>query len=563
MTMFGRLQLSISTKLYTIFALLVAVTAMFSIFAVFQSRHHAALTGKFGEVFEGLQNVERVNGLIYAVVMESRGVYMSDDLPTSRKYAGFLLKFNEQLAVVMKNWQQTVGPDDTMQFEEFSQRVNQFISFRKELARLGMEVSGAAGREWGDNDANRSVRTALNKDLEQLAALYAKRSRAIYAEMQDNIDTTVWVTSLLATGALLLATIGAIIIWRAVTRPLGEIARVIETVASGAAGVTIPYRERGDEIGALSRSIGVFEDAMRRNEKLSRAVVDEAEARNVRQQQMMTEINSFGGGVENTLTELALISEQMLKASAELSFAADQAAKRTDSAMSASAEASTYVRSIAAAAEELSASVVEIDRQVRQSNAMTEKAIVEAKRTNAEIKALDDAAKRIGDVVKLITAIAEQTNLLSLNATIEAARAGDAGKGFAVVAGEVKALAGQTAKATKEISSQVGAIQQSTSRSVDAIGTIQHTIHELGEITMAITTAIAQQSAATHEISHNAVVAAARTGDSASEVHRVGEATNDTRENATSVKSVADGLDLFANRIRNQLNGFFQKLRSA
>ena len=64
---------------------------------------------------------------------------------------------------------------------QFAKRIAQFIDFRRELARLGTEVSPAAGREWGDNDANRSVRKALNKDLEKLAELYADRASRIYA----------------------------------------------------------------------------------------------------------------------------------------------------------------------------------------------------------------------------------------------------------------------------------------------------------------------------------------------------------------------------------------------
>jgi methyl-accepting chemotaxis protein len=221
------------------------------------------------------------------------------------------------------------------------------------------------------------------------------------------------------------------------------------------------------------------------------------------------------------------------------------------------------VRDIAAAAEELTASVREIERQVTQSNAIAEKAVGDAERTNHEIKALDEAARRIGDVVKLITAVAEQTNLLALNATIEAARAGEAGRGFAVVAQEVKALAGQTAKATEEITGQIAGMQQATERSVDAIASIQRTIREVGDITATIAAAVTEQGAATQEIARSAEVASRRTIETASEVDRVGEATGETRSNATAVKSVSEELGTLAGDIRGRVEGFFEKLRVA
>ena len=146
-------------------------------------------------------------------------------------------------------------------------------------------------------------------------------------------------------------------------------------------------------------------------------------------------------------------------------------------------QASSNVSAVASAAEELSASVEEIGRQVRQSAGAVEQAGQRTEKSIAEIEGLAAATQRIDGVLSLIQAIAEQTNLLALNATIEAARAGDAGRGFAVVAHEVKALAGQTAKATAEIGQNVGLIQASTRNAVDAVREIGNAVREINEVT--------------------------------------------------------------------------------
>ena len=553
-------KLSIAAKLYAIFALMATTTIALSVVAVSAARHHAALTDEFESANAGTWNVERVNGLIYAVVMESRGVYMSTDMATSKVYADGILKFNKQIAKVVEDWKKSVRGDDADLFGQFSGRIAQFIDFRRELARLGTEVSPAAGREWGDNDANRSVRKALNKDLEELTKIYSTRATRVYSDIDTGIEKTAMWLTLLAGFAVMLATAGAWVISRSVAKPIAEITHITEAVAAGDDSVSIPFRERSDEIGALARSIDVFQRAMRSNEELNRTVRTDAEMRTQRQEQMSNEISRFSAEVEATLAELGRISDQMLAASTQLAGAADDASAKTARAEAASSEASSNVRDIASAADELSASVNEIDRQVAQSNAIATKAVNEAGRTNLAVKELDEAAARIGDVVKLITGIAEQTNLLALNATIEAARAGEAGRGFAVVAGEVKALAGQTGRATEEIGAQIAGMQRATARSIEAINAIERTIRDIGDISGAIAAAVTEQGAATQEIARSVEIAAKRTVETANEVNLVGAATQDTRSSAGAVKSVADDLGSVAGRIRGQVDQFFERL---
>lgn len=554
-------KLSIAAKLYVIFALLATVTLALAAAAAINARSHEELTARFGAAFRGAHYAEEINSQLYAISLESRGIYLSADIAEARPFAESLQKHSEHLNGIVQQWEKFISAADAERYYDLASRIREYQKFRRELVGRALQSGPAAAREFGFNTNTRRVNDIFHDDMKALASSYSRRAELIYDEIDRSTKFTAWLMPALASCSLLLAAIGIFLIRRAVARPLADITRVTETVAEGNA-VAIPYGARRDEIGALSRSIAVFQSAMLRNKELNRTVTQDAEVRAARQENMSAEIAHFTAQAESSITELSVISKQMLEASTQLAASADHASTRTAGATASSAQASNNVRDIAAAADELTSSVMEIDRQVTQSNMIAERAVSEAERTNVAVQELDEAAKRIGDVVSLITDIAEQTNLLALNATIEAARAGNAGRGFAVVAGEVKALAGQTAKATEDIAAQIAGMQHATARSIEAIGAIERTIRNLGTISSAIAAAVTEQGAATQEIARSVEIASRHTTETAEEVGQVGDATTETRTSATAVKSVADDLGAVAFRIRSQIDAFSQRLRA-
>ena len=552
-------RLTIATKLYAIFALLATVTLAIAVVAVVNARRHSVLTDEFRSTYDATRQLERINSLIHAVVMESRGLVMAPDAAARRAAATRLIAFNDRLGDAVTELQWNIKPEEKDAFDGFTQRLKTFQESRRDLVSRSPDDKTMLG-ELSEND---STHVALTRDIEALGQAYGQRSKRLYAQMDDGARHFALILTALATLLLALAAIGTIIVWRSCIRPLAAITRVTEQVADGQLDVTIPYRGRGDEIGALATSIAIFQAAMRHNEQLANTVRSDAEARLQRQHAIAAEAARFSADVEATLDDLMKMSRRAKMASTELTNAVNITLDRTSRATDASSESNANVRDIASATDELAMSVMEIERQVSQSHEIAIKAVAEAESTNRTVNELSDAARRIGDVVRVINEIAEQTNLLALNATIEAARAGDAGRGFAVVAGEVKALAGQTAKATEEIGQQIAGMQQATDRSITAIGAIKNTIRDIGEISSAIAAAVTEQGAATQEIARSVETASRRSSDTADQIGKVSEATGISRTHADAAQDVSDRLDQLASRIRGQMDQFFERLRAA
>jgi methyl-accepting chemotaxis protein len=553
-------RLSIAAKLYAIFALLATVTVATALVAVTSARRHSALTDEFRASFDGARQLERVNALVQGAISESRALIHAPDPAVARPIAARLIAVNDRLGAAVTELQWEVQPQEQAVFESFAQRLKDFQESRRALARRGIGADLSVASEEAQSEA---ARAALSREIEQMGQLYSQRSKQLYADMENGVRWSVWMLAALAVFLLLLAITGAIIVWRSCIRPLAIVTKVTERVADGQLDLEVPYRSRRDEIGALACSIAIFQAAMRHNEELNRTVRSDADARQKWQDDIAAQIVQFSGDVETTLRDLMQLSNEVRSDSSEVATAVESTLDRTMRATDASAEANANVRDIASAADELAMSVLEIERQVSQSNEIAIKAVNEAEATNDTVQELSEAAGRIGDVIRLINDIAEQTNLLALNATIEAARAGEAGRGFAVVAGEVKALAGQTAKATEDISQQIAGMQHATERSIAAIGAIKRTIRDIGEISSAIAAAVTEQGAATQEIARSVETASRKSAETAEQIQRVNEATESTRTHSVTARKVADNLGDVASRIRTQVDRFFERLRAA
>jgi methyl-accepting chemotaxis protein len=364
--------------------------------------------------------------------------------------------------------------------------------------------------------------------------------------------------------AALLALVATMMLVRRVTKPLRAVTETLTVLAEGRTDVEVQYADRHDEIGAIARTVDVF-----KNNRLERR---QLEAERINAEKLATdrrkaELNQF---VEAFRTKIGGIIEQVLNSSGQfekdaqqLSVTAHSTAEMSGQSADASRQASEHVRSAATASSELSQSIVEISRRVQDSNSVAADAVKQANATDQRMAELSAAGDRIGDVVKLITSIAEQTNLLALNATIEAARAGDAGRGFAVVAQEVKNLAGQTARATDEISSHIVNMQRATGESVDAIKAIGLTIERISEITTSISSAVEEQGTATQSIAQGVEAAAGGTLDVADNIERVARGAGETETTSGQMLKSAKALSEVSIHLRNEVEKFLDSVRAA
>ena len=312
----------------------------------------------------------------------------------------------------------------------------------------------------------------LAANLQQLSAMQEQLALVGYQDAQAVFKRSMAIAAGAIVILLVLALLGASWIIRTITRSLDSAVHVAETVAQGDLSSEIEVQSN-DELGRL-----------------------------------MQALKSMNGNLIGIVNRIRDSSESIATGATQISTGNNDLSQRTE-------EQASNLQQTAASMEELTSTVRHNTDNAQQATALARDAAHTATQggqamaqVTQTMETISASSRKIADIIGVIDGIAFQTNILALNAAVEAARAGEQGRGFAVVAGEVRALAGRSAEAAKEIKlliqQSVNQVTEGT-RLVDAteqtIGEVVRQVQSVSTLIQEISNASQEQSQGTGQVS--------------------------------------------------------------
>ena len=349
-----------------------------------------------------------------------------------------IAKFREMYRV--KNDQESLR-----KLEDLESSFNSYYETGKTMANAYVNQGIEAGNILMEDFDKTSI--AITSIVEEFVKQQTDEASAMTGNVQKSIGQIMVVLLVIS---LITIVSGFLIAWyitSSVVRPLIRAVDVSNSIANGDLTVKIES-DSNDETGQLLNSMN----------------------------NMVANLKKLIAGIKETSSNMASASEQLSASSEEMSKGVVSQSDRSTQIASAAHEMSQTVVEIARNASSIAVSASGTANVAKEGEHIVDKSVSEVKDIAATVSesskvmvSLGERSRQIGDIIRVISEIADQTNLLALNAAIEAARAGEQGKGFAVVADEVRKLAERTAKATSEIGSMIGAIQEEVQKSVTSM----------------------------------------------------------------------------------------------
>lgn len=479
--------------------------------------------------------LERINGDIYAVVMESRGIYMSPDWKTAEPFAKNLLQGLLRLKSSVETWKRVVIESEQAKVDELAAGLEQFIQFRTELVRLAREVNTEAAREFGDNEANRTVRSALNKKLTELTKAYLDHEKAAEERVADVEKLNLFLLVSIASLGILAGALGTFFVHRTVIMLVNRMRVVMMKLADGDLDAKFEGVERKDEIGDFARALASFKksaidklrlekeaqaerdraeterqavEAERREADISRAKAAEEQSKAMEvlalgltklahgdltarldqgftasYQQIKNDFNATIERLHNTLKAIASTASDVTGVAAEISSGTTELSQRTEQQATSLEESSASLEQISATVRKNAENAQAAKESAAEAHLVADKGRQVVSRAVEAMAEIETASHKIANIIGVIDEIARQTNLLALNAAVEAARAGEAGRGFAVVASEVRSLAQRSSQAANDIK---GLITNSNGQVAGGVKLVNRAGSALNEIVTSI-----------------------------------------------------------------------------
>ncbi len=241
---------------------------------------------------------ERINAQVFAVVMDSRGIYMSK---TTKEAEAFAKPKEARFPVMRKLAADLVALVPAAEREpalKVQKSVDEFVAFRAETIRLGREVSPAAANEQGNNDLNRANRRALNDNLVAFAKRNEAVGEALAAEAASFTRQVQWILPVVLLSTLLASLAAAVLFaQRSITRPLLDLGGAMDRVTAGDTKLEVPHTERADEIGAMARALAVLRQSTEQVALLQAQERAAAEERLARAESMALVVSDVGAVV--------------------------------------------------------------------------------------------------------------------------------------------------------------------------------------------------------------------------------------------------------------------------